>query len=90
MKGLSYKLLYKQSVEKDLRKLLALHRAQVVEKILALTSEPRPNGAVKLSGSLNLYRIRYGDYRIIYQINNEQLAILVVKVGHRREVYRTL
>lgn len=53
-----------------------------------LTHDPRPAGAIKLSGKDALYRVRGGDYRAIYQIQDKRLLILVVKVGHRREVYR--
>jgi len=51
---------------------------------------PRPPGATKLEGGGELYRIRSGDYRIIYQIRDDRLVVLVVIVGHRREVYRDL
>jgi len=54
----------------------------------ALTRNPRPHGVKKLSGEQNLYRIRAGDYRIIYQIRDKELVVLVLKLGHRRDVYR--
>jgi len=83
-----YTLLYKKSVEKELRKLPQSHRAIIVEKIVALADNPQPAGSVKLRGSKNLYRIRYTDYRIIYHIENDRLIVLVIKVGHRKEIYR--
>lgn len=55
--------------------------------ILALAHNPRPPGAKKLEGQ-ELYRIRVGDYRIIYAMEDERLVVLVVRIGHRREVYR--
>ena len=54
----------------------------------ALAVEPRPHGCTKLSGAKNIYRVRTGYYRIIYQIEDDRLLILVAEIGHRREVYR--
>jgi mRNA interferase RelE/StbE len=56
--------------------------------ILALAQNPRPAGCVKLSGEESIWRIRVGDYRIVYQIRDDASLVLVVKVGHRREIYR--
>ena len=83
-----YTILYKKSVEKDLRKLALAPRKVIIMKIQALADNPHPAGVTKLRGSSNLFRIRHTDYRIIYQINDNQLMIMVIKVGHRREVYR--
>lgn len=90
MPKVTYKLTYKQSVEKDLRKLNKTHRIAIVRKIQALAIDPKPSGAVKLRGTDDLYRIRHTDYRIIYQIFNGELVILVIKIGHRKEVYRKI
>ena len=57
------------------------------EAISGLGEEPRPQGARKLQGVEDLYRIRVGDYRVIYQIQDKALVVLVVKIGHRGEVY---
>lgn len=54
----------------------------------SLEAEPRPSGVVKLAGASDLYRIRVGDYRIIYSIEDQVKIVLVEKVGHRRDVYR--
>jgi len=53
-----------------------------------LAVEPRPHGCVKLSGAKSIYRVRVGDYRIVYQIEDDRLLVLVAEIGHRREVYR--
>jgi len=53
-----------------------------------LEQNARPSGCVKLAGEPDLYRIRVGDYRIIYQVNDLKLTVLVLAIGHRREVYR--
>lgn len=84
----TYEIEYKKSVEKDLRKLPASQFKAVVAKIQNLATEPHPNGSVKLRGASNLFRIRHTDYRIIYQVIDNRLIVLIVKVGHRREVYR--
>lgn len=83
-----YTLLYKKSVEKDLRKLPVTIRKIIVKKIQSLLDDAQPNDSAKIRGASNLYRIRHTDYRIIYSINATELIIFVVKVGHRKEVYR--
>lgn len=81
---------YKKSVEKDLRKLPAAHLRGIIAKIQALAANPRPKGSVKLRGATDLFRVRHADYRIVYQVIDHRLIILIVKVGHRREVDREL
>ena len=83
-----YKILYKKTVEKELRKIPKSTLTAIISKIQKLAENPRPNGSVKLRGDINLYRIRYSDYRIIYSINDSRLVVFVVKVAHRKEVYR--
>ena len=83
-----YEIQYKKSVEKDLRKLPSSQLKGVVAKIRALAANPRPEGSVKLRGSSDLFRVRHTDYRIVYQISDKTLVVLVVKVGHRRKIYR--
>ena len=83
-----YKLLIKTSAERDLRKLPGSVFQRVNERILALRSDPRPPGAGKLSGELEGWRIRVGDYRILYQIDDKTQTVTIVRVKHRREVYR--
>jgi mRNA interferase RelE/StbE len=61
---------------------------RVRRAIEALADNPRPMGCVKLSGPEGWYRIRVGDYRIIYDIQDRQLVVIVIRIGHRREVYR--
>jgi mRNA interferase RelE/StbE len=88
MSGHIYTIEYKKSVEKDLRKLPSAQLKGIVAKIRSLAINPHPEGSVKLRGSPDLFRVRYADYRVIYFVQDEKLVILVVKVGHRREVYR--
>jgi len=63
-------------------------RRRIVAAISALSDDPRPQGCEKLSGRNDRYRVRIGDYRIVYAIEDGRLVVYVVKVGHRREVYR--
>lgn len=83
----SYELAFRKSVAKDLRRLPNKDVKRILERIRALAKEPRPAGCEKLSGQ-ERYRIRLGDYRIVYQVEDHRLIVLVIKVGHRREVYR--
>lgn len=83
----SYELVFRKSVAKDLRALPNRDVARVLEYIRMLASEPRPAGCEKLSGE-ERYRVRQGVYRIIYEIEDTRLVVLIVKVGHRRDVYR--
>ena len=60
----------------------------IVRKIQGLADNPRPAGVVKLSGEQQLYRLRHGDFRIIYEIRDDEVLVIIVKVGHRRDVYK--
>ena len=82
-----YELRFKNSVIKDLRALPRSDVAKVLERIDALRDDPRPPGSEKLS-TQERYRVRQGSYRILYEIEDQQVVVTVVKVGHRREVYR--
>jgi mRNA interferase RelE/StbE len=76
------------SAERDLAALDKPLRQRIAARIDALAENPRPSGVKKLQGSTDTWRFRVGDYRVLYEIRDRQLLILVVKVGHRREVYR--
>ena len=82
----SYNLLIRRSAAKEIEALPPKDRRRVVEKIQALADNPRPPGCEKLSGA-DKYRLRQGDYRILYEIADRDLIITVVKVTHRRDVY---
>lgn len=84
----SYKLSFKQSVAKDLRRIPKEDVARILKRIDMLAENPRPPGSEKLSGQ-ERYRVRQGVYRIIYEIVDGALLVTVVKVGHRREVYQS-
>ncbi len=83
-----FEVLIKPSAAKELDSLpRKKDRQRIVDRIRRLAENPRPPGCQKLSGR-NLYRIRQGVYRIVYSIEDERLVVLIVKVGHRKEVYR--
>ncbi len=82
-----YKIVFKKSVAKDLKKIPKKDISKILKVIRSLATDPRPHGVKKLSGQ-ERYRMRQGNYRILYSIEDAQLIITVVKVGDRREVYR--
>ena len=83
----SYKLRFRKSVSRDLRRLPANDIQRILGKIELLADDPRPRGCEKLSG-LERYRVRQGVYRIVYEIDDDTVIVTVVKVGHRRHIYR--
>ncbi len=83
-----YRVLLAHSAEKDLARLAAEVRNRVVTAIQALAHNPRPPGGRKLAGGEGDWRIRVGDYRIVYEIGDEVRIVRVNRVRHRREVYR--
>lgn len=85
----AYRLLIKTSARKELEAVGArADRQRLVRRIQALAEDPRPPGCEKLSGSKDLYRVRQGRYRVVYEVDDPSLAVTVVKIGHRRDVYR--
>ncbi len=87
---MTYRVIIKPSAEKVMRNLHKKVLRTIARKIDLLAGEPRPHGAVKLRGLDDLYRIRVQDYRIVYQIRDQELLILVIRIGHRKDVYREL
>jgi mRNA interferase RelE/StbE len=85
----SYELVFKKSVAKDLRALPKQDVERVLARIRALAEDPRPPGCEKLSGR-DRYRVRQGVYRIVYEIADAELIVLVIKIGHRGDVYRAV
>jgi mRNA interferase RelE/StbE len=84
----SYSVIYKPSADKALRKLPEKAQRRIVAASEALADNPRPPGAVKLHGDDDLWRIRVGQYRVVYTIQDEALIVLVVRVAHRKDIYR--
>ena len=86
----SYKVKAKPSVEKDLRSLPKSAITRVLNWLERLANDPFPRQALRLEGGELLYRLRVGDYRIIYSVDTTALEVTIHHVRHRREVYRTL
>jgi mRNA interferase RelE/StbE len=86
----AYTVQFTPSAKRELSKLSLQVRARIVGALDALKENPHMPGVTKLSGQWNTHRFRVGDYRILYTIENDEMLILVVKVGHRRDVYRRL
>ena len=83
----AYKIEIKRSAAKELEKIPQKDREKIIERIQALSENPRPSQSKKLSGE-EKYRIRQGDYRVLYQIYDEIIKVVVVRVAHRREAYK--
>lgn len=82
-----YRLRIKRSAAKELEALPSKDRQRIVGQIQSLASDPRPHGCEKLS-SEDKYRIRQGDYRVLYAVQDADATVVVVKIGHRRDAYR--
>jgi mRNA interferase RelE/StbE len=82
-----YRITIKTSAAKELEDIPQKDLQKVIKRIRSLAKDPRPHGSRKLSGK-EQYRIRQGDYRIIYSVEDKKSLIDIVKIGHRREIYR--
>jgi mRNA interferase RelE/StbE len=83
----AYRLFFKKSVQNDLEGIPKKDLKRILNRIAALADNPRPLGCEKLTGQ-ERYRLRQGRYRIVYSIQDEVLTVWVVKVGHRKHIYR--
>ena len=84
----SYRLEFTTGADRQFRNLPKDVQERLTPHIDALIRNPRPSGIKKLKGDDNAYRLRVGDYRVLYEIHDMRLLVLVVKIGHRREIYR--
>ncbi|HEY9848742.1 MAG TPA: type II toxin-antitoxin system RelE/ParE family toxin [Leptolyngbyaceae cyanobacterium] len=85
---MSYAVLIPKPVQKQLDNLPEDVRSRIVEKVVSLGEEPRPPGVKKLKGFENEYRVRVGDYRVRYEVNDETSTVIVLHCKHRRDIYR--
>lgn len=83
-----YSVTFARSARRELEKCERLTVRRLLAVIESLAHEPRPPKSLKLQGRANLWRVRVGDLRILYSIDDEQLAVDIIAIGHRREVYR--
>jgi mRNA interferase RelE/StbE len=84
----SYRIEFTRSAEKDLRRLDRANLFQVLAAIEVLRENPRPAGVKKLVGSDHSFRIRVGDYRVVYEIEDDVCLVLILRMAHRKDVYR--
>lgn len=83
-----YRIEISQSAERQLKKLQGDDQRRVVKAMLALTEDPHPKGSRKLTGYDNVFRVRAGQFRILYSVSGRKLIIIILKIGQRKDVYR--
>jgi mRNA interferase RelE/StbE len=83
-----YRIEVSATAERQLKKIRREDAVRILRSISLLAGEPRPDGCRRMSGYDHLYRIRVGNYRVIYEINEKQIVVVILKIGHRRKVYR--
>jgi mRNA interferase RelE/StbE len=84
-----YKIYFRRSVLKDIEKIQKRELQRIIKRIKTLAHDPRPQGCEKISGQ-ERFRIRQGSYRIIYSVQDDELTVWIVKIGHRRDIYQKL
>ena len=84
----SYQVELTRSAEKDLKRIDKSQVATIFRGLEDFADDPRPHGVKKLSGADRIYRIRVGDYRVVYEIEDDVLLVLVIRVAHRKDVYK--
>ncbi|MCL1493374.1 MAG: type II toxin-antitoxin system RelE/ParE family toxin [Pseudanabaena sp. Salubria-1] len=84
---MSYQIIIPKPVQKQLDSLPKTQRDRAITAVRSLTNEPRPTGVKKLKGYDETYRIRFGDYRVIYKVQDKELIILLLSVSHRKDAY---
>ncbi len=83
-----YKVFFRPSADRALKKLSQDVQRRIVGEVATLAYDPRPAGVAKLAGYENLWRIRIGNYRVVYEIHDNRLVVLVLRVVHRKDAYR--
>jgi mRNA interferase RelE/StbE len=87
---MAYSVVFTTLAERSIEQLDRSIAGRIKPKVLSLANDPRPRGAAKLAGPSNLYRIRIGDYRVVYRIDDAKQLVEITIIAHRREVYRGL
>ena len=85
-----YRIVLKKSVLKDIRKIPAVILRRIQEEIVSLAENPFPNGVESIQGYARHYRIRIGNYRVVYEVATQVRIITIIRIGHRQKVYREL
>ena len=87
---MSWEIEIERKALKQLKKIPEPYKSVIIDAIDSLSTDPRPNGCTKLKGSIGLWRIRVNAYRIVYQVQDHQLLVLVIRINHRSDVYKGL
>ncbi len=85
-----YKLIFTKSAERDIDKINEKNRKNILSKLEMLVSGGKNLDTKKMQDESNTYRLRCGDYRVVYKVKNKEIVVLVIKVGHRREIYKRM
>ena len=85
---MSYAVTFSPSAKKELDRLPTKSSERIVSTIESLAENPRPHGSLKLEGTSNQYRIRVGDYRIVYSVEDRAVHVLIIRIRHRKDAYR--
>lgn len=85
---MDYKVELTRTAEKQLKKIHKLAKDRLIKKIRTLAIEPYPDGVRKLSGYEDVFRVRVGDYRVIYSVFEDKVLVIVLKIGHRKDIYK--
>jgi len=83
-----YRIDFSKAADKELESLPKKAADRILEAIRELAVEPRPHGSKKLVGTMSTYRIRVGDFRVIYEVHDKEIVVLVVRISHRKDAYR--
>ncbi len=83
-----YKIEISATAERQLKKIRREDQVRILRAVSLLARDPRPDGCRKMSSYDDIYRIRVGNYRVIYEIDGKQIVVIILKIGHRREIYR--
>ena len=83
-----YQIIFEDPAQRQFRKFDRIVQTRIFKALIKLEKNPRPSGCKKLQGLEHLYRLRVGDYRVIYRIEDNKLLILIISIGHRREIYK--
>jgi mRNA interferase RelE/StbE len=84
----AWQIVLKPSAKRELARLPVVLTERIERTIDALAADPRPPGVKKMQGAANLWRVRVGDYRIVYEIHDRKIVIVVLRIAHRKDVYR--
>jgi mRNA interferase RelE/StbE len=87
---LAYRIEFTPRAERDFKSLDGSIRGRIKQRIDSLAENPFPSGIKKIQGETELYRLRVGDYRILYQVKGKILLVLIIGIGHRRDIYRRI